>query len=99
MKRRKSFTRAVWVMRGMIGASYLFLTKCNYKVTKHLKILLLADTFLLSRYYELHQEKNVFVTHGAWLNSVANINRSLSFKGLTAKSANYTIEHLKEGVL
>lgn len=57
-------------------------------------------TSLLNRWNQLHHCKNVFVTDGACMTSVATQNPSLTFMALTARAANYAISQLKKnGVL
>ncbi len=54
-------------------------------------------TSLLNKWNQMHECKNVFVTDGACMTSVATQNPSLTFMALTARAANYAIEGMKKG--
>ena len=56
-------------------------------------------TSLLNKWNQLHECKNVFVTDGASMTSMATQNPSLTFMAMTARSANFAIEEMKKGVL
>ncbi|MEM1122609.1 MAG: GMC family oxidoreductase [Bacteroidota bacterium] len=56
-------------------------------------------TSLLNKWNQLHNCKNVFVTDGACMTSVATQNPSLTFCALTARAANYAMEQMKKGEL
>jgi choline dehydrogenase-like flavoprotein len=56
-------------------------------------------TSMLNEWNQLHACKNVFVTDGACMTSVATQNPSLTFMALTARAANYAMEQLKKGDL
>jgi choline dehydrogenase-like flavoprotein len=56
-------------------------------------------TSLLNKWNQLHECKNVFVTDGACMTSMATQNPSLTFMALTARAANYAIEEMKKGTL
>ncbi|MEO1262207.1 MAG: GMC family oxidoreductase [Bacteroidota bacterium] len=53
-------------------------------------------TSILNKWNQMHACKNVFVTDGACMTSVATQNPSLTFMAMTARSANYAIEQLKK---
>ncbi|MEM1119409.1 MAG: GMC family oxidoreductase [Bacteroidota bacterium] len=54
-------------------------------------------TSMLNKWNQLHNCKNVFVTDGACMTSVATQNPSLTFCALTARAANYAVSQLKKG--
>lgn len=54
-------------------------------------------TSLLNKWNQLHECKNVFVTDGACMTSVATQNPSLTFMALTARAADYAIKEMKNG--
>jgi len=54
-------------------------------------------TSLLNKWNQLHECKNVFVTDGACMTSVATQNPSLTFMALTARAANYATEGMEKG--
>jgi len=54
-------------------------------------------TSLLNKWNQLHECKNVFVTDGACMTSVATQNPSLTFMALTARAADYVIKGMKKG--
>ncbi len=56
-------------------------------------------TSMLNKWNQLHACKNVFVTDGACMTSVATQNPSLTFCALTARAANYALEQVKKGEL
>lgn len=56
-------------------------------------------TSILNRWNQVHSCKNVFVTDGAAMTSVAEQNPSLTFMALTARAANYAVEEVKKGNL
>ncbi len=51
-------------------------------------------TSLLNKWNQLHTCKNVFVTDGACMTSVATQNPSLTFMALTARAADYAIKEI-----
>ena len=53
-------------------------------------------TSLLNKWNQLHTCKNVFVTDGACMTSVATQNPSLTFCALTARAAHYAMEQLEK---
>jgi choline dehydrogenase-like flavoprotein len=53
-------------------------------------------TSLLNEWNQMHACKNVFVTDGASMTSVATQNPSLTFMALTARAANYAVTALKK---
>ncbi len=57
------------------------------------------ETSMLNKWNQLHACKNVFVTDGAAMTSVATQNPSLTFMAMAARSANYAVEQLKKGDL
>lgn len=57
------------------------------------------NTSILNNWNQVHSCKNVFVTDGAAMTSVAEQNPSLTFMALTARAANYAVEELKKGNL
>jgi choline dehydrogenase-like flavoprotein len=57
------------------------------------------ETSLLNEFNQMHNCKNVFVTDGASLSSVAVQNPSLTFMALTARAANYAADEMKKGTL
>lgn len=54
---------------------------------------------ILNRWNQIHSCKNVFVTDGACMSSVAIQNPSLTFMALTARAANYAADELAKGNL
>lgn len=56
-------------------------------------------TSLLNRWNQFHNCRNVFVTDGACMSSVAIQNPSLTFMALTARAANRAVEEMKKGDL
>jgi choline dehydrogenase-like flavoprotein len=54
---------------------------------------------MLNRWNQLHACKNVFVTDGACMSSVAEQNPSLTYMAFTARAANHAAEELKKGNL
>jgi len=54
-------------------------------------------TSLLNKWNQLHECKNVFVTDGACMTSMATQNPSLTFMALTARAADYAIKAIKKG--
>jgi len=54
---------------------------------------------VLNRWNQVHSCKNVFVTDGACMSSVAEQNPSLTFMAFTARAANYAAEEMKKGNL
>lgn len=57
------------------------------------------ETSLLNKWNQFHNCKNVFVTDGACMSSVAIQNPSLTFMALTARAANYAVDEMKKGNL
>jgi choline dehydrogenase-like flavoprotein len=56
-------------------------------------------TSVLNRWNQVHGCKNVFVTDGACMSSVATQNPSLTFMALTARAANYAADEMEKGNL
>lgn len=56
-------------------------------------------TSLLSKWNQLHECPNVFVTDGACMTSTGTQNPSITFMALTARAANYAVNELKKGNL
>lgn len=54
---------------------------------------------ILNKWNQVHSCKNVFVTDGACMTSVAEQNPSLTFMALTARAANYAADEMKKGNL
>ena len=57
------------------------------------------ETSMLNKWNQLHACKNVFVTDGSAMTSVATQNPSLTFMAMAARSANYAVDQLKKGEL
>jgi choline dehydrogenase-like flavoprotein len=57
------------------------------------------ETSLLNKWNQMHACKNVFVTDGACMTSVATQNPTLTFMALTARAADYAMQELKNGNL
>lgn len=57
------------------------------------------ETSILNQWNQVHGCKNVFVTDGAALSSVAIQNPSLTFMALTARAANYAADEMSRGNL
>jgi len=57
------------------------------------------ETSILNKWNQVHSCKNVFVTDGACMSSVAIQNPSLTFMALTARAANYAADELEKGNL
>ncbi|MGF1671827.1 MAG: GMC oxidoreductase [Balneolaceae bacterium] len=56
-------------------------------------------TSILNRWNQVHSCKNVFVTDGACMSSVAEQNPSLTFMAITARAANYAVGEMQKGNL
>ena len=56
-------------------------------------------TFLLNKWNQLHECKNVFVTDGACMTSTGNQSPSILYMALTARAVNHAIEEIKSGNL
>jgi len=56
-------------------------------------------TSVLNRWNQVHSCKNVFVTDGACMSSVAEQNPSLTFMAITARAANYAADEMQKGNL
>ena len=56
-------------------------------------------TSMLNKWNQLHACKNVFVTDGACMTSMATQNPSLTFMALTARAANFAIDEMKKETL
>lgn len=56
-------------------------------------------TSLLNRWNQMHACKNVFVTDGASMVSVATQNPSLTYMALTARAVDYAVKEMKKGNL
>ena len=54
-------------------------------------------TSITNRWNQVHSCKNVFVTDGACMSSVAIQNPSLTFMALTARAANYAADEIQKG--
>lgn len=57
------------------------------------------ETSILNKWNQVHSCKNVFVTDGACMSSVAIQNPSLTFMALTARAANYAADEMDKGNL
>lgn len=57
------------------------------------------STSMLNKWNQLHSCKNVYVTDGACMTSVAEQNPSLTFMAFAARSANHAAEEMKKGNL
>ena len=57
------------------------------------------ETSILNKWNQVHSCKNVFVTDGACMTSVAEQNPSLTFMALTARAANYAADEMRKGNL
>jgi len=57
------------------------------------------ETSVLNRWNQVHSCKNVFVTDGACMSSVASQNPSLTFMAITARAANYAADEMEKGNL
>jgi choline dehydrogenase-like flavoprotein len=51
---------------------------------------------ILSKWNQVHECKNVFVTDGASMASTSCINPSLTYMALTARTADYAVSELKK---
>ncbi len=56
-------------------------------------------TSVLNANNQVHAAKNVFVTDGSCMTSVACVNPSLTFMALTARAADFAVEEMKKGDL
>ena len=56
-------------------------------------------TSVLNKHNQVHEVKNVFVTDGACMTSVACVNPSLTFMALTARAADFAVDEMKKGNL
>ncbi|HMB98444.1 MAG TPA: GMC family oxidoreductase [Balneolaceae bacterium] len=54
---------------------------------------------ILNKWNQVHSCKNVFVTDGACMTSVAEQNPSLTFMAITARAANYAADEMEKGNL
>jgi len=54
---------------------------------------------ILNKWNQVHSCKNVFVTDGACMTSVAEQNPSLTFMAITARAANYAADEMQKGNL
>lgn len=54
-------------------------------------------TSVLNKWNQMHEVKNVFVTDGSCMPSIACQNPSLTFMALTARAADYAVSELKKG--
>ncbi len=54
---------------------------------------------ILNKWNQVHGCKNVFVTDGACMSSVASQNPSLTFMAITARAANYAADEMEKGNL
>lgn len=52
---------------------------------------------VLNKWNQMHEVKNVFVTDGSCMPSIACQNPSLTFMALTARAADYAVSELKKG--
>jgi choline dehydrogenase-like flavoprotein len=57
------------------------------------------ENSILNKWNQVHSCKNVFVTDGACMTSVAEQNPSLTFMAITARAANYAADEIKKGNL
>ncbi|MEM9934812.1 MAG: GMC family oxidoreductase, partial [Bacteroidota bacterium] len=56
-------------------------------------------TSMLNRYNQIHEVPNVFVTDGAFMNSAACQNPSLTYMAFTARAAEHAVSEMKKGNL
>ena len=56
-------------------------------------------TSVLNKWNQMHEVKNVFVTDGSCMPSIACQNPSLTFMALTARAADFAVSELKKGNL
>jgi choline dehydrogenase-like flavoprotein len=57
------------------------------------------DTSITNKWNQIHTCKNVFVTDGACMSSIAIQNPSLTFMALTARAANFAADEMQKGNL
>lgn len=53
-------------------------------------------TSVLNKHNQVHEAKNVFVTDGACMTSIACVNPSLTFMALTARAADFAVGEMKK---
>ena len=51
---------------------------------------------VLNQWNQIHAAKNVFVTDGACMTSIACVNPSLTFMALTARAADHAVSEMKK---
>ncbi|MEM7513920.1 MAG: GMC family oxidoreductase [Bacteroidota bacterium] len=56
-------------------------------------------TSMLNKHNQIHEVPNVFVTDGAFMNSAACQNPSLTYMAFTARAAEYAVSEMKKGNL
>src|SRR3546814_15430347 len=54
---------------------------------------------VLNKWSQAHDAANLFVTDGAQMASISCVNPSLSFMALTARAADYAVNHLTAGAI
>lgn len=52
---------------------------------------------VLNKWNQMHEVKNVFITDGSCMPSIACQNPSLTFMALTARACDYAVDQLKKG--
>ena len=53
-------------------------------------------TSVLNKWNQMHEVKNVFITDGSCMPSIASVNPSLTFMALTARAVDYAVRELKK---
>ena len=56
-------------------------------------------TSMLNKHNQIHEVPNVFVTDGAFMNSAACQNPSLTYMAFTARAAEHAVSEMKKGNL
>jgi choline dehydrogenase-like flavoprotein len=51
---------------------------------------------VLNEHNQVHAAKNVFMTDGACMTSIACVNPSLTFMALTARAVDFAVEEMKK---
>lgn len=55
-----------------------------------------AKTSVLNKWNQMHAVKNVFITDGSCMPSIASVNPSLTFMALTARAVDYAVRQMKK---
>ncbi len=53
-------------------------------------------TSVLNKWNQMHEVKNVFITDGSCMASIASVNPSLTFMALTARAVDYAVREMKK---